>query len=101
MTLTQDITSHHSVEASHPRREVVTLRLPPALLADVRAVKQGRESVNEFVTAAVSREVRRRQALAAHRAIVALRDRVKARTGPHPDAVQLIRDLREGRGRDA
>ncbi|MBI2756074.1 MAG: hypothetical protein HYX52_05115 [Chloroflexi bacterium] len=71
------------------------------MLSDVRTLKQPDESMNAFIAAAVGREVRRRQALAAHQVIVALRDQVRQRTGVHPDATALIRALRDGHARDA
>lgn len=78
-----------------------TLRLPPSLLTEVQRVKADAESVNAFITTAVQREVHRRQALAAHARITTLRRQVRARTGPQPEVAALIRDLRDGRGRDA
>ena len=63
-------------------------------------MKATQESLNDFIVAAVEREVRYRQGLAAHADIVRVRERVRARTGPHPDPVPLIRALREGEERE-
>jgi hypothetical protein len=86
-------------EASVVQREALTIRFPVALLSRARKIKAERESLNELVVEAVDREVRRRQGLAAHEAILRIRGRVRARTGPHPDPVPLIRELRAGEER--
>ncbi len=48
---------------------------------------------------AITREVRRRKALAAHQRIVARSAEVEANTGIQSSSVDLIRQLREGEGR--
>lgn len=80
-------------------REPLTIRFPAGLLTEVRASREPSESLNDFVVSAVDRELRRRRALGAHATILAVRERVRQRTGLHPDPVPLIRDLREGLGR--
>lgn len=76
--------------------ETLTVRFPAGLLDAARQVKGEAESLNDFVVAAVRHEVIRRQAENAHRRIVQLRERIKARTGKHFDSVPMIRALREG-----
>ncbi|MBI2939767.1 MAG: hypothetical protein HYY04_04950 [Chloroflexi bacterium] len=82
-------------------REAITIRFPTGLLTSAREVKAARESLNDLVVEAVHREIRRRQGLDAHTSIVQLREQIRARTGPHPDAGPLIRALREGDERRA
>jgi len=55
--------------------------------------------MNDLVVAALEQEVRRRRAWAAHETILRVRAQVRARTGPQPDAAQLIHELRGGEGR--
>jgi hypothetical protein len=81
------------------RREAVTIRFPTTLLTKVRDLRAEQESFNDIVVEAVDREVRRRQGLQAFAAIRRIREQVKSRTGPQPDSVPLIRDLRAGAGR--
>ena len=81
------------------QRQTISVRLPDDLLAQARKTKAPRESLNDLVVAALEREVRRRQGLAAHEGITRIREQVRARTGSHPDPVPLIRALREGEGR--
>jgi hypothetical protein len=80
-------------------RAAVTIRFPDHILAKARAIKNGRESLNDFVIEAVDREIRRRQVLEAHAEIMRIRETVKARTGLHEDSVPYIRSLRDGSGR--
>ena len=44
-------------------------------------------------------EVHRRRALKAHQRIQARREAIQKRTGSQPDAVELIRSLRQGNAR--
>jgi hypothetical protein len=83
------------------KRRALTVRLPEDLLSDARAAVAEPESLNDLIVAAVAREVRRRRAEAALARIQAVRERVEARTGLHPDPVPLIRALREGEERRA
>ena len=81
------------------RRETVTLRLPPELLAKLRRWKSPRQSLNAFIVEAVDREVRRRRGLHASQAILARRAVLQERQGLQPDSTPLVRALREGEGR--
>ena len=81
------------------RRETLSVRFPIALHSHVRKVKDEDESLNDFVVDAVDREIRRRRGLQAYADVMRIRDKVKTRTGLHPDSVPLIRALREGEGR--
>lgn len=80
-------------------RQAVTVRLPTDLLEQVKQFQENRESFNELVVEAVTREVQRRQALAAHQRIVARSAEVERQTGVQPSSIDLIRQLREGEGR--
>ncbi|MGG6240050.1 YlcI/YnfO family protein [Nodosilinea sp. AN01ver1] len=82
-------------------RQAVTVRLPTDLLEQIKRFQENRESFNELVIEAVTREVQRRQALAAHQRIVARSAEVESQTGVQPSSVELIRQLREGEGRRA
>jgi len=81
------------------QREALTIRFPQELLDGVRESKTNGESLNDLVVSAVEKEVRRRQALRLHAEIVAMNERIRARTGEQPSSVPLIRELREGIGR--
>ncbi|MCC5634860.1 hypothetical protein LC593_03155 [Nostoc sp. CHAB 5844] len=80
-------------------REALTIRFPAKLLQKIRALKREDESLNDVVVQALEKEMKWRSAWAAHEQIQIIRERVKQRTGVHPDAVPLIRQLREGEGR--
>ena len=80
-------------------REAVTIRFPADLVRKAKQLKEGGQSFNELVVEALSREVKRRLATAAHQSIVARRAEIKALTGVQPDATPLLRSLREGEGR--
>lgn len=80
-------------------REPLTIRVPPGILDRARQLKGSGESLNELIVSAIEREVRRREALQAHAQILRIRQQVRRRTGPHPDAADLIRAMREGEGR--
>lgn len=80
-------------------RQAVTVRLPTDLLEQVKRFQENRESFNELVVEAVTREVQRRQALAAHQRIVARSAEVERLTGVQPSSIALTRQLREGEGR--
>lgn len=80
-------------------RQAVTVRLPTDLLEQVKRFQENRESFNELVVEAVTREVQRRQALAAHQRIVARSAEVERQTGIQPSSIDLIHQLREGEGR--
>jgi metal-responsive CopG/Arc/MetJ family transcriptional regulator len=81
------------------KRQAVTVRLPTDLLEQVKRFQENRESFNELVVEAVTREVQRRQALAAHQRIVARSAEVERQTGVQPSSIELIRQLRDGEGR--
>ena len=79
--------------------ESITIRFPVRVLKAIRAVI-GEESLNDFVVRVLEKEARWMRARKAHEEIVKLGERIMARNGgPLPDSTQLIRDLREGRGR--
>jgi hypothetical protein len=80
-------------------RQAVTVRLPTDLLEQVKQFQENRESFNELVVEAVTREVQRRQALAAHQRIVARSAEVEKQTGVQPSSIALIHQIREGEGR--
>ena len=65
-------------------REVLTIRFPAELLAQVRKHKSQDKSLNDLVVKALEREVRHRQGLAAHHSIVARREKLGKRQGPKP-----------------
>jgi hypothetical protein len=77
-------------------REAVTIRVPGALLARAKLIKDAGESLNDFVVQAVDREVRRRQSQQAYIAILRQRDAIVATGGVQPDSGPLIRSLRDG-----
>lgn len=81
------------------QRTAVTIRFPSELLAALKETKEDKESLNDFVVEAVTREARRRQLRHTLARIREISDRVKARTGLHPDSVPLIHALREREGR--
>jgi hypothetical protein len=76
------------------RRTRLTISMPPDTLRGAREVTRDGESLNEFIVCALDREIQQRRAWAAHESILELRERVRARTGAHPDPVPLIRALR-------
>ncbi|WP_017300404.1 YlcI/YnfO family protein [Nodosilinea nodulosa] len=80
-------------------RQAVTVRLPTDLLEQVKRFQENRESFNELVVEAVTREVQRRQALAAHQRIVARSAEVEKQAGMQASSLDLIRQLREGEER--
>jgi hypothetical protein len=80
-------------------REAITIRFPSRVLDSVREAKEDAESLNDFVVRVLEKEARWIKARKAHAAIVELREEIRKRTGVQPDSTQLIRDLREGRGR--
>ncbi|NJM71529.1 MAG: hypothetical protein HC862_15600 [Scytonema sp. RU_4_4] len=69
------------------------------LLAKARSLKEGNESLNDLVVEAVEQEVRRRRAWTAHQRIIARSEVVKAKTGIQSASTELIRSLRENKGR--
>lgn len=77
------------------RRDAVTIRFPTEVVAQAKELQGERESLNDFVVAAVEREVRRRRSLEAYEAILDAHRQLAHKT-PHSDSVQLIRSLREG-----
>ncbi len=77
----------------------VTIRFPADLVKRAKQIKEGNKSFNEFVVEALEKEVKRRQTIEAHETILRLREKVKKRTGFHPNPVPLIRQLREGEER--
>lgn len=89
----------HGRDGDLESREATTLRIPSDLLAAARALQAEGESLNDLATKALADEGRRRQGLAVHTSIVRRREEVRRRTGPHPDAADLVRDLRGGAGR--
>lgn len=80
-------------------REATTFRIPTDLLAAARALKAEGESLNDLAIKALADEVRRRQGLAVHASVIRRREEVRRRTGTHPDATDIIRDLRSGAAR--
>jgi len=81
------------------KREAITIRFPARVIEAVRLAKHEEESLNDFVVRVLEKEARWVRARKAHADIVKLREEIRERTGVHPDSTQLIRDLREGRGR--
>lgn len=77
-------------------RESLTIRFPPDLLAQAKALKVDDESFNDLVVSALKLEVSRRQAIAAHKRIRERRESIRQRTGVQPDSTLDIRELREG-----
>jgi hypothetical protein len=77
----------------------VTVRLPAELIEQAKHLQANRESFNELVIEAITREVRRRKALAAHQRIVARSAEVEHQTGVQASSLDLIHGLREGEGR--
>lgn len=82
------------------QRQVLTLRVPVDLLAEIRQWKTPGESLNDFVVKTIESEVRRRRGLAAMEDIERLREQIRQRTGTHPDTTPWIRAMREGNSRD-
>jgi hypothetical protein len=80
-------------------REARTVRLPLALLREAVEVKGEKESLNDFITESLEREVRRRRVSRGLDAVERLSERLQSEHGLHPDSVQMIRELREGIGR--
>jgi hypothetical protein len=80
-------------------RQPVTVQLPAELIEQAKHFQSNRESFNELVTEAVTREVRRRKALAAHQRIVARSAEVEELTSIQTSSLGLIRQLREGEER--
>lgn len=78
------------------QREAMTVRFPVGVMERAREVKAKGESLNDFVIEAVEQAIRQRSGLQAHETIIRVRAQVRARTGPHPDPVPLIRALRSG-----
>ncbi len=77
-------------------RESLTIRFPPDLLAQAKALKIDEESFNDLVVSALKLEVSRRQAKATHQRIHERRESIRQRTGVQPDSTPDIRELREG-----
>lgn len=77
----------------------VTVRLPAGLLEQAKGLQDNSESFNELVVEAITREVRRRKALAAHQRIVVRSAEVEQLTSIQTSSMELIRQLREGEGR--
>ncbi|MBD2593529.1 hypothetical protein H6G74_04195 [Nostoc spongiaeforme FACHB-130] len=80
-------------------REALTIRFPSELLAKARKLKDDGESFNDLIVEALEREVKRRRGWAAHQRILARSEIVKAKTGIQPASTDLIRSLREDKGR--
>lgn len=81
-------------------RESLTVRFPVGLLTQLKLHKSQNESLNDVVIKALEREIRYRKSLAAHHRIVARRESIRRRTGIQQSSATLIRQLREGDGRD-
>lgn len=73
-----------------------TIHLPHDRLAEARIACAEGESLEEFILAAVEREIQRRPGLAAYADILRVREQILAETGPQPDSGPLIRALRDG-----
>ncbi|MGB7417066.1 MAG: YlcI/YnfO family protein [Thermosynechococcaceae cyanobacterium] len=78
------------------QRESITIRFPPGLLTQAKALKVDNESFNELVVEALEHEVRRRQAVSAHKRIQSRRQSILQRTGVQPGSSELIRELHSG-----
>ncbi len=82
------------------KREAITIRFPARVIESIRQAKDEDESLNDFVVRVLEKEARWVKARKAHEDIVQLGKRIMARHGgPLPDSTQMIRELREGRGR--
>ncbi|AFZ31040.1 hypothetical protein Glo7428_2534 [Gloeocapsa sp. PCC 7428] len=81
-------------------RESLTVRFPVGLLTQLKLHKSQDESLNDAVIKALEREIRYCKGLAAHHKIVARCESIRRRTGTQQSPVILIRQLREGDGRD-
>lgn len=80
-------------------RQPITVRLPAELIEQAKHLQSNRESFNELVIEAITREVRRRKALAAHERIVIRSAEVEQQTGVQASSLDLIHDLRASEGR--
>ena len=76
-------------------RQPVTVRLPAELIEQAKHFQANRESFNELVIEAITREVRRRKALAAHQRIVARSAEVEGQTGVQASSLELLHQLRQ------
>lgn len=81
------------------QREAMTVRIPSRLLESARAVRDGDESLNALLVAALEREVRRREGLRTVDRIEKHSQQIRARFGVHTDSVPVLKELREGIGR--
>jgi predicted CopG family antitoxin len=73
-------------------REALTIRIADDVLRSARELKDERESLNDFVTTAIEREIRRRRGIQAVQSIRELQEGATLQ----PDSTTLIRALREG-----
>ena len=79
-------------------RQSITVKLPAELIEQAKHLQANRESFNELVIEAITREVRRRKALAAHERIVIRSTEVEQQTGIQASSLDLIHGLRKGEG---
>lgn len=81
-------------------QESLTVRFPVGLLTKWKLHKLQDKSLNDVMIKVLEREIRYHKGLAAHHRIVARRESIGRRTGTQQSSVILIRQLREGDGRD-
>ncbi len=75
----------------------LSIHIPQELLESAQRLSSPDETLNDVVILALDREVRRRKGLAAHQKILALNKELPTQ----PDHTELIRELREGEGRNS
>jgi hypothetical protein len=74
----------------------VTIQIPETLWSQVETLAREYPSLDALFTTVIAQEIARRQAQATHERIVARRNAIRARTGPHPSAAELVHELRQG-----
>lgn len=80
-------------------REALTICFPAELLVKARKLKNDGESFNDLIVEALEREVKRRRGWIAHQRILIRSEIIKAKAGIQPASTDLIRSLREDKGR--
>ncbi|MGH7882873.1 MAG: YlcI/YnfO family protein [Candidatus Dormibacteraceae bacterium] len=79
----------------------ISIRFPPQIAEELHQERAtGKESINQMVVSAVEDLLRRRKEARALKRIRARRERLLAEYGAQPDSTELIRDLRQGIGRN-
>ncbi|MGF1491667.1 MAG: hypothetical protein ACFBSC_04275 [Microcoleaceae cyanobacterium] len=81
------------------KQESITIHIPADLYEEAQQLPDSTESFDEMAIRAISQEVRRRKALAAHQRIIARSAEVETQTGIQRSSVDLIRQLRAGEER--